>query len=133
MAVKFIVTHGYIQYGAQKGLTRGSECEICNVTERTDIVFDHCHAHGWIRGRVCQPCNLMLVMAETGTVIVPRQAGHLANCPDCPDASAWLAGTRPTPVKRTKCPAGCSRGILYLRSIGRFAPCPACKSREYAP
>jgi hypothetical protein len=127
MAVKFIVTYGYIQYADVRTYPRGDTCEICGATgckggrARQDYVFDHCHAHGWVRGITCQPCNVMLPSAETGEVITPRQANHLANCPDCPHAAAWMA------VRvRPRCPAGCSNGLLYLRSLGRLVACPAC-------
>ena len=126
MAVKFIVTYGYIRYGSNSrpGLPRTGSCELCNTAQ--PLVFDHCHAHGWIRGRTCQPCNLMLPFAEAGDVVTALQAGHLANCPDCPGVADWLAGWRmPRP---SRCPAGCTNGLLFLRSLAKLAKCPACTS-----
>ena len=136
MAVKFVVTHGYVRYGRHHGLPRDGECELCNVAEI--LIFEHCHMHGWIRGMACQRCNSHLRAAEAGTRITLRQANHLANCLDCPRAAAWMAGARPVPIPPpippvedagTRCPAGCSGGLLYLRSLCRLVPCPACKNR----
>lgn len=125
MAVKFIVTHGYIRYGGHRGLPRIGNCELCSA-EQLLLVFDHCHAHGWIRGRTCQPCNMLLPAAETGIVVTDVQAGHLANCPECPAAAIWLAGKVPRRQVPSRCPADCSNGLLYLRSLGRLAACPVC-------
>jgi hypothetical protein len=52
------------------------------------LVFDHCHAHGWVRGLVCMACNNALREVEHGWA-EPRAAeagaflAHLAKCPDC--------------------------------------------------
>jgi hypothetical protein len=119
MAVKFIVTHGYVQYGNHRKLPRRGECELCNAVR--PLIFEHCHLHGWIRGMACQPCNGLLRAAEAGTCIVPRQAGHLANCPECPRAGTWLAR-----VPKSECVTGCLDGLLWVGYLGRFMPCPAC-------
>lgn len=138
LAVKFIVTHGYIKYGSHRKwnpargawetvMSRDGVCELCNVEQ--PLIFDHCHAHGWIRGRTCQPCNLMLPAAECGDVVTALQAGHLANCPECPGIADWLAGWRmPCRQVPERCPAGCSNGLLFLRSLARLVKCPACTS-----
>ena len=133
MTVKFIVTYGYVQYADVGGYPRGDTCEMCGTAGPGrrrgghDYVFDHCHAHGWVRGIACQMCNLLLPAAEAGMVITPRQANHLANCPDCPRADVWMAVHG-----HPRCPAGCSDGLLFLRSLRRLVPCPACKNRPIA-
>jgi hypothetical protein len=38
-------------------------CAICGVepeNERRDLVFDHCHSTGRVRGRLCRLCNVAL-------------------------------------------------------------------------
>jgi hypothetical protein len=53
------------------------------------LVFDHCHAHGWVRGLVCVPCNNRLMHIETGLRPDPPEwqhpalAAHLVKCPEC--------------------------------------------------
>ena len=37
---------------------RSGKCEICG--EITNIVIDHCHKTGLVRGKICQPCNSVL-------------------------------------------------------------------------
>lgn len=35
----------------------GHACEGCGSTDGR-LVRDHCHEHGWVRGLLCDPCNL---------------------------------------------------------------------------
>jgi hypothetical protein len=57
------------------------------------LVFDHCHAHGWVRGLVCVPCNNRLMHVETGLGPdlpewqLPALAAHLMKCPECREKS----------------------------------------------
>ena len=54
------------------------------------LVFDHCHAHGWVRGLICMACNNALIGLDHGRGSVHRGAelaallAYLGNCPDCP-------------------------------------------------
>jgi hypothetical protein len=54
------------------------------------LVFDHCHAHGWVRGVIRMACNNALISLEQGRGSVHRGAEvaallrYLTNCPDCP-------------------------------------------------
>jgi hypothetical protein len=43
--------------------------------EARHLVFDHCHAHGWVRGLVCVPCNNRLMHIETGLRPCPPEWG----------------------------------------------------------
>lgn len=70
-------------------------CEIkdcANTGEYGDVfVFDHCHAHGWIRGLVCTSHNVRLGHIDSVRKIPGVQlslAGtsyrtYLNNCPEC--------------------------------------------------
>lgn len=40
-------------------------CEICSLPlKQSDIVLDHCHKQGWIRGAVHRGCNSLLGKLE---------------------------------------------------------------------
>jgi hypothetical protein len=45
------------------GRPKPDRCEICGATHRK-IMWDHCHQRGHFRGWVCQPCNIIMGMAE---------------------------------------------------------------------
>jgi len=58
------------------------------ATRAAMLVFDHCHAHGWVRGLVCMACNNALRGMEHGRVepIATEAAAmlmHLSKCRDC--------------------------------------------------
>ena len=44
------------------------KCQICHETRGTDLVVDHCHDSGVIRGLLCSRCNTMLGMAKDSPV-----------------------------------------------------------------
>lgn len=91
-----------IRYPSTEGF-----CLICNPWadripghETKRLVTDHCHRHGWIRGKICSDCNLSLtigiqsqmireiavLMAETdpdGTCQLTTTLWQIAQCPDC--------------------------------------------------
>lgn len=56
-----------------------------------ELVFDHCHRHGWVRGMLCNAHNVKVgrleaVMRIDGIVIDVTGTSYgafLANCPDC--------------------------------------------------
>ena len=56
--------HYKIKYGLAEEvikeimLNRQGNCAICK--EKTNLVIDHCHATGKVRGRICGLCNTML-------------------------------------------------------------------------
>lgn len=60
------------------------------------LVFDHCHAHGWVRGLVCVPCNNRVGSADAGRLEPRWYTGaeraalraHQARCPGCLPAGA---------------------------------------------
>jgi hypothetical protein len=56
---------GYVQYsyGKKYPVIEG-ECFICEEWGR--LYTDHCHYHGWVRGKICPRCNVQLGWAEKG-------------------------------------------------------------------
>ncbi|WP_331756775.1 endonuclease domain-containing protein [Streptomyces sp. NBC_01506] len=65
----------------------GYRAAACSVR----LNFDHCHAHGWIRGRLCTACNTeMSTAVRVGWLHrSPRREvflAHLGKCPDCSPA-----------------------------------------------
>lgn len=102
----FLDEYGLVQYQERElaRYSREGACEVCGIsaadlTERysTDgyrpapasirLNFDHCHAHGWIRGRLCTRCNtemsLSVRMGLERSRRAPQYLAHLAKCPDC--------------------------------------------------
>lgn len=139
----FIEEHGLVRYGTRRRYPRRRSCDLCPLRcvaciagfisicgrrvpcpmcARTragrSFVFDHCHRHGWIRGEVCESCNVRLGRAEGGSLPddpVLRQ--YLGNCPPCRMA---LTGT---------CLLGCTDGLLWSGYLRRFVRCSTCGSR----
>lgn len=61
----FAERYGLVQYSAARGggYQRLGPCELHDADEGycgPDLVFDHCHLHGWIRGVICQNSNMSL-------------------------------------------------------------------------
>lgn len=43
----------------------GRKCELCGLPcMQTDIVLDHCHRFGWVRGAIHRRCNSLLGKLE---------------------------------------------------------------------
>lgn len=115
----FIEEHGVVRYRRSGNpYPHRNCCDLCQVCRAIRFVFDHCHRHGWIRGELCESCNIRLGRPA----LLPDDSAlrYLANCPGCRPA---LTGT---------CPAGCVRGSLWSGYLRRFISCPACAS-GYAP
>lgn len=74
-------------------LCAASLCAVegCEVTGHGNLVFDHCHDHGWLRGTVCGSHNMRLGQIDAVRRIPGVQldlsatpyAALLAVCPDC--------------------------------------------------
>jgi hypothetical protein len=108
---RFIAEHGLVQYHSRLDYQRDGLCEIAgcadlragfaskpgsrrgwNVSESRDspLHFDHCHAHGWIRGLVCASCNSVTRHLDRHGYLLRYRAPlreayrrHLNQCPDC--------------------------------------------------
>lgn len=50
-------------------------CKICN--KKTDLVVDHCHASGEVRGLLCSCCNSMLGYAKDNPETLIKAAEYL--------------------------------------------------------
>jgi hypothetical protein len=95
----FIGRHGLVKYRPTLGrrFARGALCEVCNSPPRRGmfLMFDHCHAHGWVRGLICKYCNDALGFFENGHVEHLKYVEFLAEfteyrrkCPDCAAVSS---------------------------------------------
>lgn len=76
-----------------------ASCEIPGCTEAGqygELVFDHCHLHGWVRGIVCNSHNVRIghveaVMKIDGIVVDisgTPYASFFANCLDCQQSTS---------------------------------------------
>ena len=62
------------------------------ISTRADapLYIDHCHAHGWVRGRICAGCNSVIRFVDKKRCL-PRYVSalredfrrHYNQCPDC--------------------------------------------------
>lgn len=55
---------------------------ICDICHQPDIdgkrlAFDHCHAHGHFRGRLCARCNWILGRVEDSPALLRAMADYL--------------------------------------------------------
>jgi hypothetical protein len=103
-----------IEYFLEIGLRRK---QYLDKQKKPGFVFDHCHAHGWIRGIVCASCNgkmrnvdlrmdytekYIRVQPDSSLIEIelptPSYAGHWEKCPDCRMNGPWTAllGGMPT-------------------------------------
>lgn len=48
-------------------------CEFCGRSAR--LIAEHCHEHGWIRGRACESCNQGISHAERRSTLAELAAG----------------------------------------------------------
>ncbi len=80
-------------------------CEMEGCRSRSTVyVFDHCHRHGWVRGVLCNGCNVKLgylesVMSIPGVTVDLGNTAYgrfLANCPGgAENVASWLPGKGP--------------------------------------
>ncbi|MFE7236525.1 endonuclease domain-containing protein [Streptomyces sp. NPDC057596] len=106
--MNFIDQYGLVPYKPWQlsRYAREGACEVCGATSEelarrysedgyqsalsaVLLNFDHCHEHGWIRGRLCTRCNNDMGTGwRLGWVHRSplREAffAHFRKCPDCP-------------------------------------------------
>lgn len=97
---RFVETMGQMTYNAVKRKPQhwrlayavDARCEVegCLVAGmESGLVFDHCHAHGWVRAVLCARHNARmglvdaLVREEGLDFSMTRYGPILASCPDC--------------------------------------------------
>lgn len=68
------------QYGLSeeeyKGLMENASCAICN--KDNDLVIDHCHVSGSVRGVLCRQCNCALGLFQDNTDIINKAKEYLS-------------------------------------------------------
>lgn len=75
-------------------------CEICGLSlKQSDIVLDHCHKRGWIRGAVHRGCNSLLGNLE-------NNAPRFGIPTDSPQFFAFLHGSAGYLQRNTTCHTG---------------------------
>jgi hypothetical protein len=89
----FVLRHGRVKWTPTLGreYVRAGLCEICGRAPagKPILLFDHCHAHGWVRGLLCNFCNDQLGFYESGQIhrcrasLVERFPAYLQNCAGC--------------------------------------------------
>jgi hypothetical protein len=72
---------------------QGSQCAICNATEG-NMVVDHCHDTGKIRGILCQHCNTGLGAFRDDTEALQRAIGYVTHAEYVPADGQPRVGRR---------------------------------------
>lgn len=79
-----------VQYSQFVATHRAGECSAC-TRQASQMVVDHCHTHGWVRGIVCRSCNSHMASIDVRRapdriegVSVAELLRHAAQCPECP-------------------------------------------------
>lgn len=79
----FVTEYGLVQYSTWNLKGRYPRANYCDIKSCEEVrlipgvfgdrsrysrtyVYDHCHEHGWIRGYVCQSCNMKLRNIDAG-------------------------------------------------------------------
>lgn len=108
----FVGKYGHVEYrkvmAPEKRAVRAQilAASMCEVSRRHGAaqVFDHCHAHSWVRAVVCSSCNVKLGQLDAvrnlpGIAIVPGETGFgriIMNCPGgVENMAAWIPASGP--------------------------------------
>jgi len=57
-------------------IIQNSKCAICNK-HGSNLVVDHCHATGRVRGLLCKQCNFVLGLVNDNKSVLMRAAEYL--------------------------------------------------------
>lgn len=59
---------------------QGGACALCprSVTpeDRHELLVDHCHRTGWVRGLLCSSCNLAMAAIDRGDEWIARAIAY---------------------------------------------------------
>ena len=55
---------------------QGDRCLLCDATDR-ELVVDHCHVTGRVRGLLCRSCNTIVGQVELAPVLLDRLPDYL--------------------------------------------------------
>lgn len=96
-------------------------CRICTRSD-VELVIDHSHATGAVRGMLCRRCNQGLGLFLDDSKLMRKAAGYLENSGKLPSVSEGVVensqvGSFPTP--RVACP--------WNTYPSRACECPRCK------
>ena len=142
MSTTFIQRHGLVQYAAfqrsrdQYPLVK--RCEICRSPSHRFYQFDHCHAHGWVRGILCAVCNRQMYQVDEGKLPGTWHAkyrAYQALCPDCklgklPDLTLVRQPRQPAQPRQARtlrCPRCKGCGFIWSTNFRRMFACRACQ------
>jgi DNA-binding transcriptional regulator YiaG len=121
--ITFIEEYGLVQYvdGNMTAYSRAGQCEICKI--QSDIlVRDHCHMHGWVRGRLCHRCNSTITARYELRTVQSKNVDHsefllhMGKCIGCPSIG-MIAGQPNADIQSL-----IDRGRLRQRSINSNKP-----------
>lgn len=64
------------QYHAMLSAQQG-KCAVCLEDRGTDLVVDHCHELGHVRGLVCYNCNTLMGLAKESEAVLQNAVKYL--------------------------------------------------------
>ncbi|MER6235941.1 endonuclease domain-containing protein [Streptomyces clavifer] len=65
----------------------GTRCTPRDLAATNTMVWDHCHAHGYIRGPLCAQHNLRMRQYDSGWQRYTEDAGFIEYARRCPGCS----------------------------------------------
>lgn len=64
---------------------KSRKCNLCGL--KKNVIVEHCHVHGLVRGLTCSSCNQHLAALDAGKRRpTEKEIFYLDNCPDCRQA-----------------------------------------------
>jgi hypothetical protein len=70
-----------------------SPCAICGFFAAGQMVIDHCHGSGKVRGTLCHPCNVSIGHFLDDVGLLEKAAEYLRSFGNKPSADLRNAGT----------------------------------------
>jgi hypothetical protein len=69
-----------------------TECVICGETQKKQLAIDHDHASGWVRGALCNRCNLGLGHFRDNPKLLRYAALYLEGKCECGECKPYWGG-----------------------------------------